>query len=116
MNKQKALLKKFLSDYKEKTHEQFSGEEGIYIAEMIAKGFLAENAFKPVIDDEDVIYMQALGENPLTGKGYDFIEKSAYQRFRDGKAAVIIRDVMLAVAFLVSLSVGLIEVLRFFGG
>ena len=105
-------LKKFIdSDAKE--FEPFTPEENREVARMIALNFLNDDAFIAISAFRSTrAYQPKRGPYPFTERFEQESSRGWYMKFRQGAGVVVVRDLLGALAFIISLVLALKQLFR----
>ncbi len=108
-----ALKIKNCFEAKVKAQQEFTRAENLIIARWLSVGVLSETAFVNIgnFGADYMPFVQMSTIYPFTQKGEDETTKGWYMRLRQSKAIAIIRDILTAIAFIVSLYLAVTKLL-----
>jgi hypothetical protein len=109
MNKDRSELKRILEDYEKKAKVNYKDQDALMISELIARGLLNEGAFIESKRLGNLEYFLSPGVYPLSSPGTQILAESWYSRLQRHTTFQVIRDILLIVAFLLSVFATLIS-------
>lgn len=106
------ILRKVESAYFHKDDIKFSINDNQQIDQSLQIGLLNINAFIEItpLANNQRSFRQNIKVYPLSEKGYDYVHKNAYAKFRDSVPIRIITDLLLIVSFILALMISINDV------
>jgi hypothetical protein len=106
------VLKKIENAYFHKGDINFSIDENQKIDQFLQIGLLNANAFIDIttLANDQRSYKQNTKVYPLSERGYDYLHKNVYAKFRDSVPIRIITDLLLIISFILALMISINDV------